>query len=367
MIDELYGGSRYDPGLESPVGRVMPEDTDPLALAKYGIALRDEGSQAEAETVFTRLIDLYPHLVYGWQELGVLYRRQNRLDDAETLLLRAKEIAPYDVNTSGHLSYYYAMRGRLAQALDEWLGVAPASSGNTLIYCEFLRYVAENPVADILSLQGRCETRETFVQHTKVMEMIERALRDRLPFGLIRLGDGEGAWLTMPERDEAAFVRLYEANRREMLNIWFNSDEAFDKTGFADLGRRLTDVVHNASVLGIPDKQRVAHEYGFASIRGVPSIGNICRVLASRGRTPASPAATPLFCTNDVHLDLHINGHFERLLKQKYRVGIISGHPGLGARLASVWGTAVTSQLIVPEEKSFAQVRGVSGSRYDSA
>lgn len=360
MNNDLYGG-RYDPGSAAVAVLATSHDHDPGALAKRGIALRDDGQLNESEAIFVRLTEIYPNLVFGWQELGVLYRRQKRMQESEVNFLRAKQIAPHDINTCRHLSFFYATCGRLAEALDEWKRVAQDSDKSTEIYREFLKYVAVHSESEILALLELCETPERFVRHDAVCDWIKQVLADGAPFSLIRLGDGEGAWLGMSEADESENATLYESNRREMLNVWFSEDRAYERLGFRSLSTRLRAVLKRASLIGIPDKRRVVHEYNFSSVRGIPSIGNIFRALVVKDEMPADFIEVPLYCTNDIHLDFHINGHFEELLRGNYKVGVISGHVDLAERLVSSWKTKVTYQIIIPEEKSFSQVQGVSG------
>lgn len=331
----------------------MPEaGKTPFALAQRGIALRESKALEEAASIFTQLTAQFPHLVYGWQELAVLRAMQG--DDAAALVLfeRAATVSPDDPQTARHLVLHQLKLGLLAPArawLHTHLAARPASAGfvsETLALTDFLE---RHPPETAAAMAQACEEAQNYLGTEAVMERILGAIAARAPFSLIRLGDGEGAWLPLGDEEWARHALLYTANRRRTLRTWFGDEALLDRPSFAAAMGRMVQACGTADVLGIPSPARFEHEYALASANGTTSNLNILRWLAL-----AAPAGA--LCSQDIHVLLQLAGFFPRLFAEKVEFGLISCHPGLGLRLAERFSARITAQLIVPEEQGVASV-----------
>lgn len=83
---------------------------------------------------------------------------------------------------------------------------------------------------------------------------IENAVREKIPFSLVRLGDGEGALMGYPSvTDRSAINRSF--------NVWFGH-ASFDESEAAFIAEKIRCSVKNADVVGIPrEKQVKLHPY----------------------------------------------------------------------------------------------------------
>ncbi len=362
MNDRLFEDTRYDPGLPErravTVGAVG--SSNPIELANLGISWRDEGVFDRAEQIFRDLIERFPDLVYGWQELGVLCRKMGREEDALALFRHACMVDPGDFLSR---RYYATQLLRLGHGDDAKSAIVhppwtdPDTQSAAMIFSQLIDFVIDHPQTSMNGLVQLFEQDERFLNAHSVAAQIQTALDEARPFSLIRLGDGEGAWLSVNDHDEARFAGLYEANRREILRVWFGSDDLYNDPAFIELAGQFVRILEHTSIIGLPYGDRMNNEYGVFSIRGIPSIANIFRALT----VETAPNLMVHYCENDVHLKLHLEGHLQTLLKGTYKIGVISCHADLGWRLMEHYGARVVSQIIVPEEKSFQQVKGISG------
>jgi hypothetical protein len=361
--DALLGNVTYDPGAaisQAQPGLVPQYPDDPLALADIGIKLRDDGVFDRAEEIFQSLIDRFPQFVYGFQEMGVLRSQIGRHDEALQFFRQALDVDPSDLMARKNLAFQLLRLGEANEAITILRAHPPGNSQMDFVaqtLAQFVDFVREHPEADALRLASRFERSGHYLSPREVADRIIAAAEVGEPFALIRLGDGEGAWLPRDNTDEARFAHLYEANRRGILKVWFASDALYNSRSFVALGRRLAEILPRTDVIGLPSSLRIAHEYRLLSIRGIPGSVDIMRGLAAR----LESAAPGSYCGQDIHLDLHINGFFRELLSTPFTFGVISCHPDLGYRLATSLGARVVRMIIVPEEKGFSQVAGVSG------
>jgi tetratricopeptide (TPR) repeat protein len=346
----------------------MPASSDqavngPLAMAQEGIRLREAGDYAEAAGIFKTLIDDFPHLVYGWQEMAVLHALQGAAQPALRLFAQAFRTDPADFQPCKHLALHQIKLGLLRDARTTFkthLAASPQNQALIDTYLDFIGFIEEYPENRALALVNHIEQGGRFLSPALVEDRILTAVDAKTPLSLIRLGDGEGAWLFMDPAEEQKYARLYEANRRKTLKVWFGTDSHYKSPSFMATRQRLMRAIRNADIIGIPTGLRIANEYKVSGLNGVPSSVNILRQLAD--------AATNQYCTQDTHIDLHLRGFFPRLLAMPIEIGVISCHPDLGYRLAKSWGARVVQALIVPEEMGFTTVidgltaiNGVSG------
>jgi hypothetical protein len=338
--------------------------SDPLAMAQAGILLRERGEYGEATRIFKGLMDQFPHLVYGWQEMAVLLALQGAMQQALRLFSQAARIDPTDFQSCKHLILHQIRLGLLNEArvsLRAHQPSAPEYQELVAVYNDFINYIEEHPESFALKLIDSFEKGDRFLSPALVEERILSAVEAKTPLSLIRLGDGEGAWFFMPPAEEQKYARLYEYNRRKTLKVWFGTDSDYKSPSFMASRQHLMNAIQNADLVGIPSGLRIIHEYKVAGLNGVSSCVNIVRRL-----DPAAP--TTQYCSQDTHIDLHLRGFFPKLLATPMDIGIISCHPDLGYRLAKSWGARVVQMLIVPEEMGFTAVHeglsaitGVSG------
>jgi tetratricopeptide (TPR) repeat protein len=326
-----------------------------IRLANEGIELRDSGAYDQAATIFRNVIELYPHFVYGWQELGVLMALRGQATEALQLFTRAATTDPSDFQCCKHLVLHQIALGQLDDARHSLFLHQPSTPANqTLVevYRDFVDFIEEYPKQRALDMISRYETAGCYLSPSQIQRPIFAAIESRAPFSLIRLGDGEGAWLSISPEDTQKFERIYAFNRKKTLRVWFGTDRFQTLPSFIAASRRLAQAVQSADLVGLPYGLRIAREYQVGSLNGVPSCVNILRWLEQRDPSGTGRA----YCSQDVHLILHREGFFVRLFSLPIEIGIISCHPDIGYRIAKAFGTKVCQILIIPEEAGFSEV-----------
>jgi len=334
---------------------------DPIELAKYGIGLRESGDQAAAEAVFLSLTRDYPHLQFGWQELGLIYSRDGRNDDADEVFRTAINVAPDDFQPRIHFTTHLTVLGRHSEAaavLDAHESSSIFEAGKVKRFREFLAYLRAWPKWDALESANGLERNGLFATCADVEARIFAALDQKAPFSLVRLGDGEGSWFKLSPEDELAYPLLYSSNRREFLRIWFKDETIYDSQSFHNIAVSLLEDLRSTDMIGMPYSLRVNYEYHIGSSRGIPSVRNILRWLDSMPMQ-----ANQRYCSQDMHIELQRSGFFHRLFAKPCQWGLISCHPSLPALIEARTGARVDFIHLVPEEKASAGILGSNGVR----
>lgn len=338
------------------IGSCLEPFRTPFAAAHQGIVLREQGELVASENIFLGLVGRYPHLPYGWQELGLLYIRCNKLSKALYVLRRAVEAAPHDIQPRIHCAHHLLSVGRTVEADMVLAAHVPAdASEQTRVTAarEFLKFLSLFPEHRALTIAHELEKGGRFLDVRAVERRIFAAAQDRTPFSLVRLGDGEGAWIAIDKEDEALFPTLYRENRRELLRLWFDDASLHEDQSFHDLAARMFEATATTDVLGVPSSLRVAREYRIKSIRGVASNLNLLRWIRRRRVDDADR-----FCSQDIHLDLQFSGFYRRLFDAGFDIGIVTCHAELAALIKARTGVDVAETHLVPEEKGFSDIIG---------
>ncbi len=331
----------------------------PFDLARAGIDLRESGNLDDAETVFEQLMQTYPAVPFGWQEMGVLQVKRGDALKAMGYFKRAVEIEPNDILTLCHFAIHLQEMGRTDEAhtaLDAFKPTSQRDKVKVAAMRDFLSYLDAFPKWDGVDLANEIEHSPSFINVRLVEDRIWAAINERKPFSLIRLGDGEGAWIDMGPDDDQAFAGLYAMNRSDILKLWFGNDSLLDDALFNAMRATFMSAIHNADLIGFPYSLRMVMEYDSKSVRGAPSCNNIIRWAAEQlGHNDVE------FCSNDMHIELHDAGFFKKLFASPTPIGIITCHAQLPYKLASDAGANVVQAELIPEEKGFSKVIGQNG------
>lgn len=333
---------------------------DPVVAARAAERMRDGGDVLGAAGLFTRISRSFPHLPYGGRELGVLRRRAGDADGAALCFERALALDPGDVVSLNHAVRHALSTGRpddAATHLARFVATVPAERRRAERLRQLVDFVRTYPFTTALGWAESMRAHPRYLGTAAVERRVAVALAGGQPLSLIRLGDGEGAWLSDPDEEAGRFGDLYRSNRRRILRTWFGSDALLDRQDFLALRGPFLASIEAATIVGIPYPDRIRHEYGLASLDGVPGCTNVLRHVRPLADRPAGPA----FCTHDVHLDLHHSGGFRRLIGSGAPIGVISCHPGLPGKIGRHFGARIARAILVPEEKGFAHILDPNG------
>ena len=217
------------------------------------------------------------------------------------------------------------------------------------VIAEFGAYLENFPLETVSGLMAEQRALGGWLGQREVTTRILEAVSARRPFSLIRLGDGEGAFLRLGAGDEAAYPNLYDANRDNRMAMWFGADFPWRKNGFFEETHHLAEAVHNADIVAVPDLAWLSNAYRIMSLSGVPSLANIVRCFSG-----ATTSTANAFANASIAKELHLQGRYDEIFRVAKRVSLISCLPDLPALLRAHFGL---------EEVTFIQIPGEQGSR----
>jgi tetratricopeptide (TPR) repeat protein len=195
--------------------------TELRTLVDIGILLCDVGLYLEADDVFTHILRHDPASAFGFYERAVsrLLRglHIDALLDVESLL------ASHPRDTRALL-----MAARLLQSLGDkdranrylW-AVSQENAELAQTYLEFGEYIDMFTRGVAVHLAAKAESQSNYLNTGGVIGSVSQAIADQRGFSMVRLGDGEGAYMIMSPEEERKFSRLYRVNRSDRANVWF--------------------------------------------------------------------------------------------------------------------------------------------------
>lgn len=214
---------------------------------------------------------------------------------------------------------------------------------------EFCKYINNINEKNACGMYRNLLDKVSSMNVEEIFSKIEHCLNLKIPFSLIRLGDGEGAWLSIDLEDEHSFQSLYKLNRSSFLQEWFDDKNLINNFDFVKLMYEMDAVIADADVVGITDEMRIHVEYQLGSTRGIPSCVNVLRKLLQI--TSSKPVSFSV-CTAMVNLELMMGGFLEKLIAGKRKVGLISCHSEL---------PEIIKQTLQVQEVKFHKIPGEKG------
>lgn len=313
--------------------------------ASVAVRLKESGLYQESFFVCRQILEVEPENAIANFELSLLLMRDGHLVDAS---IHARRAARHEPDNLRFVSMYAATLAAMGDegALDAleafpWSGSAVAEQLWAEI--EFIMFLLDNPRDATLARLRR--TADRYLTTAEVSDLLFDAVRDRKPFALIRAGDGEGAWTFRPHVEEARFSHLFRRMRGQFLLDWFGSDQLLDSVEFHRFARESSDLLSEADIVGVPPVERVEHEYGLMSTRGIPSCVNLLRSL---GCLDGAAAASPRYlCSAHIHTELQGAGFFSQLFNEASAIGVITSYASLSSRLRDR-GAPVDIEYLVP-------------------
>ncbi|WP_284948316.1 GT-D fold domain-containing protein [Acidisoma cladoniae] len=195
---------------------------------------------------------------------------------------------------------------------------------------------------------------ERWLDHDQVSRKILDAIESKSAFSLIRLGDGEGAFLRIDKDDERSYQNLYDANRQNRMAMWFGSQFDWRKNGFFEETQNLHKSIQTSDIVAIPDLAWLGNGYSISSQSGIPSLVNIMRLFSNPTQLPEDLN----FTKATIAKDLHLHGYFEVILRAIKRVTIISCLPDLPNLMRGYFGIKDVTFLQIPGEQGSREALG---------
>jgi hypothetical protein len=230
----------------------------------------------------------------------------------------------------------------------------------------FVSYHADNAVAS--SVERARELGREAIDGTALAERIDAALHTHSPFSFVRVGEGEGCFLSyqryMDERSPANEV--FGVCAKDIFRIWFARN--IHDASPAELGTvrdLFWNALRNADVIGVPTVERVLFEHvhciddlarhGFnRGYIGVVEILHHLQHARSQGQMPQAvfsdcDIARPLYEWQDWRSALATT--LPRMLQGRREVTLVSCHAQLGATLQRFLDIGHVRTLRIPPER----------------
>jgi glycosyltransferase involved in cell wall biosynthesis len=194
----------------------------------------------------------------------------------------------------------------------------------------------------------------------KILEAIDQ----RLPFSLIRLGDGEGNLLPYCP----AYAHFADSDRSTTQRVWWG-DHLPGEVENQALQASLAESIRQADVVGIPDLYRICRVLGtsksFDTAGGAKNARGLLAILDFIGGLSGGQLLTSCH----LHESLEYWGLWDLLLPRAGEISLITCHPELAQRLSNKHGVRIESVHLIPTEKKYSLVfnHGSGGRHYPEA
>lgn len=306
------------------------------------------GGLEVAERLLIQGIELHPDNHVLEYELGVVYRHKYDLPKALHHARKAYILTPEDDRLQlYYLHMLYANR-QFIMAEKFYLEIRKNFKGVPLdleAMHDFGEYIKRFPIEAAREINADIRRNHYWGDTNFVASQIAEAIRSKRPFALIRLGDGEGAFVRIDEKDEAAHKNLYEHFRKYWIKFLLgdNVDPIFN--GYSDLTSKLMDFTLEADIVGIPYSDWIEHEYKICANRTIPCLLNINRYIASYDKVKFVT-----LCDQDVHLQLHRANAYQTILRDVESATVISCIEGVDGKISSMFSIPNVDLIKIPSE-----------------
>jgi hypothetical protein len=311
------------------------------------IVLKEHQRFAEAERVFDHLKTRWAaDELFAYEYIQFL-RRVGRDEAADAALIEASRR-----NVEASLLRECIVRGLVERAEgDVRIAVLEAltwaaSHGLPAYMQALINFLSSAEMRRALS--ARQEARHSLDDSFR---MCRDAIQAGTPFCLIRLGDGEGAFLnslSSPASQQALFL-----NHREHFTArWYDDRGLASDPAFLAVAAEIEAGLPAADIIGIPQRGWIDHEIRMRNLRSIVC----CLQLARMASLPA--LAHVHFASTTIALDLDYRGLLRTLLAESGPVSVITSHPDLGARLEAAGRATVRRVIPIPGAHSDRSLTG---------
>jgi hypothetical protein len=239
---------------------------------------------------------------------------------------------------------------------DQVGAVEAPESGNFLsaeaaeIARELSAFLQEYPLRTILNLTASVKKQRPFLEADGVVRAINRALDDKRGFALIRLGDGEGAFMRVSDEDESEFNAVYRANRANFAQTWYGGKPPSTDPELLSTLFEINKAATWADVVGLPYDVWIEHEYRILSHRGIFGLVNVFRGMHGLPEEG--------FAHQNINTTLASTGALASLLTGRAAVGLVSCHHDLPDALRRRFGIGEVEFHKLPAERGRIHIFG---------
>ena len=320
-----------------------------LDLVKVGIIFRNMGRTEQSESLFQKAIDIEPGNIAAHYELAIQKFHEGNHSEAAKLLRNSLNHNPYDTRSILLYARVLYINGQENEAvsilntipIEKTLICDDMHKDLSVIY-NFGKYLSTWKKQNTFNALEKLESSSNYIRFNKVHDLILNSMKEKVGFSLIRLGDGEGAFLTKSITDELEFKSLYNYSRTDRARVWIGDEAEHMDIHYLNQLLKIKHILNESDVLGIPYKSWLEHEFRIGSMCGIMSLSNIIN---------SGIGISKFVCTQQIHRDLYDSGLLGSLIRQTSEIGLISCHRDLAANMMKVFNLSNIEYYFVSGEK----------------
>ncbi|WP_082482308.1 FkbM family methyltransferase [Methylobacterium sp. Leaf123] len=337
------------------------ESNSHLLPVRAIILLRYRNRLDEAEEIASHFLGATPFNSFVAWELGYSFGVSGRPEKAILYIEKAMSIDDTPERRIW-LSLQYAMLGRFNEANATLLSINEPdkkTKNEIKIYNEFFDMLRDYDRRGACNLLDTVKGLFACKPVSELEKDISNALVARTPYLLLRLGDGEGAYIRLSETEEQSRANYYRANREEFATIWFKDTSVLDDGEFLNaIGEFNKSIASADAIGGSMYPEAIELEYNYSSRRGIAWVVNTMRkLLALAEDNPEWAKKVPIYHLV-IHYDLLLSGALGRILKNRQGVGLISCQDELPSALQRTYGIRNVDFIKVPGEQIHSSTLG---------
>ncbi|WP_034997247.1 hypothetical protein [Beijerinckia mobilis] len=342
------------------------ENDDFLYPIRIGLVLRKNDKFNLADHIFNYALNYDNMRKYALYELAFSNILQSNIGNAIFLLKQLSVEFGLTPQQMIVLAMQYARLGLHQEAI-YWSKKAneedPGLYKEAVTTFQFCLFVNDWPEARALNLLETIEENFALSNIDVIESDIIQALKEKKPYLLLRMGDGEGSHIRINLEDESKYYMLYRENRKEFLDIWFKDQSIIENNLFDTAIARFNEMISLSDCIGAINKDLIAHEYRIGSKRGIPYIVNIMRKMCILSEQRPEWSKQVRISGLTVHYDLLFSGALDRILRRCDKLGLICCHPELPDALVKKYGFKQIDFYKIPGEQIHSEILGLAATR----
>lgn len=343
--------------------KTSTERKDFLAPVRVGIELRNGWMIDLAEQVLLFATYRDEGKDSALYELALCKFLKGQLNQAKQLINEIKKIKKLRLDQAIREAIIEARLGNFSSAKTLMSKVISDNShfiNSGLAWLQMFDFLADYPYEKAKSLLAEVEKKYRKLEALEIEEQVIQALKEKRPYMLLRLGDGEGANTRISWVDEATYPILYNENRKEFHSTWFGRTDFINSVEFSDFLNCFDDALLNADCISGYENNLLNHEYSIGSRRGIPSVVNLIRKADQ-----IYPIVKGKCCITHsvIHYALLFSNCLERILKDRKFLGIVTCHTNLPEKLQEKYRIGEVESYFIPKEMGRSSILGDKAKR----
>ncbi|MDE1193063.1 MAG: tetratricopeptide repeat protein [Arachidicoccus sp.] len=299
--------------------------------------MKESGHVELADFALSKVIKERDLGVSGYYELAIIKERLDALPEAMALI---RKVLTADPEHDRALLRRAIIMVKLGMREPASAAIEDIPLSNNFDLNEKTTLAAFNRTSDFWHAQMELFT-ETPLNFWEVGEAVEKALVEQKPFCLLRLGDGEGAFL-MPDHTED-LMSLATVARRYFAYRWFGDNFESALPVLMSLSGKLKEIASNADIVAVPNIDWCRYEWANGNFR------TLAGCLSSRQCIINTDG---LLAESGVALDLTHGSVLSRLIQKAETVCLVTCHTELAQKLNHALGSNKVESIIIPPAHS---------------